>query len=271
MGRASLGKWVRVSSIAVAGLLAGSQARAAVIDLATHGSSGQINGAWFIQTDPQPTGTGVIDPFVRIQNTGTEAGFNTDHRPVELDTKDGNGWTHSIQIDDIPVVTYNNTDYRQFLLDVNEGGNSTLEKLSLDQVRIFLGSAGDLHNYPTGLGTEIYSMNPSDTYSATNNRVELHYKLNNGSGSGDMFLLVPDALFVGPNQFVYLYSQFGVPNRADAGFEEWSLLPANHQQPPPPPPPTSVPLPAAAWAGIVLIGGTIARRRLRGGDAPVSA
>lgn len=263
MGWASWGKSIRVAAVAIAGLLAGSQARAAVINLSTHGSSGQINGAWFVQTDPQPTGTGVIDPFVRIQNTGNEAGYNTDYRPVQFDTKDQNQWTHSIQVSDIPLVTLSDgQQYRQFLLDINEGGNSNLERLSLDQVRIFLGSAGDLHDYPTGLGTEIYHMNVSDTYSATNNRVELHYKLNHGSGSGDMFLLVPDALFVGPNQFVYLYSQFGTPNGADAGFEEWSLLPANNPPPPPPPPPPSVPLPAVVWGGLALIGGTIARRRL---------
>ena len=217
-----------------------STAHANVVYLTTKGSSGQINDAWFVQTDPQPTGTGVIRPFVRIQSKGTEDGYNTDYRPVELDTKDQNQWTHSLKVTDVPIVTYNGGQYRQFLLDINEGGNDTLKQLSMDKVQVFLGAAPDLHNFPS-LGTLIYDMDASPD---NNSRVELDYRLNHGSGSGDMFLLVPLANFaLSSNPYVYLYSSFGTPNKSDAGFEEWSTVG-----------PAVVPLPSAAWAGLSLMG-----------------
>ena len=56
--------------------------------------------------------------------------------------------------------------------------------------------------------------------------VELDYKLNPGSGGGDMYLYVPTEYFTNFNTvkygFVYLYSEFGDPNGSDAGFEEWA-------------------------------------------------
>src|SRR5207237_2020334 len=80
-------------------LLASAPARAEyVINLTSAGSSGTSQGALYEQADPQPTGTGVINPFVRIQRTGTERGYNTDGRPVEFDTKDQNQWTHSLPL-----------------------------------------------------------------------------------------------------------------------------------------------------------------------------
>ena len=222
-----------------------------VYNITTRGATAQVNGAWYIQTDPQPTGTGVIQPFVRIQNNGTESGYNTDWRPVEFDTKDQNQWTHALNISDVPIVSYQNEQYRQFMLDINEGGNNTLQKLSLNQIEIYLGATNLEHNYPN-LGTLIYQLD-----APVDNRVELSYKLNIGSGSGDMFLLVPNSLFTGPNQWVYLYSKFGVPNGSDAGFEEWSVLKANNA----PPSEGAVPLPAVVGGGLMLLGGLGFKRR----------
>jgi hypothetical protein len=54
-----------------------STAKAGTIDLTTVGASSTVNGVIFAETDKQPTGTGVIDPFLRLQNTPTEAGINT--------------------------------------------------------------------------------------------------------------------------------------------------------------------------------------------------
>ena len=252
----------RVSTViaAILGLWTSNTQADTVVDLTTVGSSGQINGAWYIQTSPQPTGTGNFQPFVRIQNAPGatwESGFNTDYRPVELDTKDGNQWTHSIKVSNIPVVTYAGQLYRQFLLDINEEGNPDGKMITLDNVQIFLGATGDLHNYPfnvaPNLATMIYNMDGAPDGPL---RVELNYKLNNGSGSGDMFLLVPVANFGHVDSYVYLYSHFGVPNVSDAGFEEWSVRPGS---------PVIVPLPPAAWAGLSLMGllgaGKMLRRR----------
>ena len=243
-------------TLAFAGLILTSSARGGsiTIDITTRGATGLGNGAWYIQTDPQPTGTGVIQPFVRIQNRFTESGYNTDYRPVEFDTKDQNQWTHALNIADVPIVTYLGGQYRQFLLDINEGGNTTLQQLSLNEVEIYLGPTNLEHNYPN-LGTKIYTLDTS----GKDRTVELNYKLNSGSGSGDMFLLVPNSLFTGPNQWVYLYSNFGIPNGSDAGFEEWAVLQANN----PPPGEGVVPLPAVAWGGLALFGGLGMNRRRR--------
>src|SRR2546430_7946970 len=69
-------KNIRVSSIcalliAAAALLTATGARATVVDLIT-GDSGTITNSYgsaiFEFTQPQPTGTGYIKPFLRVQN-----------------------------------------------------------------------------------------------------------------------------------------------------------------------------------------------------------
>ena len=87
--------------------------------------------------------------------------------------------------------------------------------------------------------------------------VLLNYKLNHGSGSGDMFAYVPDDLFVG-GSYVYLYSMFGVNNANTADFEEWSIRLAGGDTPPTPPP---VPVPGAVVLG--MFGLFMAGKKLR--------
>ena len=66
--------------------------------------------------------------------------------------------------------------------------------------------------------------------------VKLDARLNSGSGSGDMVLLVPDSAFAGadPNSFVYLYSKIGgqAGATANGGFEEWAVRAAPPVSPP---------------------------------------
>jgi len=241
--------WAALAGVtSVTFLCASGEVRAnSIIDLTSPHAAGMGNGAWYIQTDPQPTGTGVIQPFVRIQNTGTESGYNTDGRPVDLQTKDSNQWSRALKISEIPVVQYNGQSYRQFLLDVNEQGSGSGRLLSLDQIEVYLANTGDINDYAT-LGTSTSKIYTLDT-TGNDRTVELDYKLNSGSGSGDMFLLVPNSLFVGP-QYVYLFSDFGVPHSADAGFEEWAVLKPSGVGGGAP-----VPLPTTAAAGFVLLGG----------------
>src|SRR5437588_8671748 len=73
-------KNIRVPSISAllivaAALSITASARAAVVDLGTSGS-GEVNGAQFNVVGPQPTGTGVFDPFLTVQNTPWEQGYN---------------------------------------------------------------------------------------------------------------------------------------------------------------------------------------------------
>ncbi|HUS72732.1 MAG TPA: PEP-CTERM sorting domain-containing protein [Sedimentisphaerales bacterium] len=206
---------------------------APTLDLTTAGSSGTINGAFFEQWDGQPTGTGVFDPFVRIQHdkqAGIEAGYNTDGT-IEFQTKDdgGHNWTHSLPVSLLIPVTIGGTDYYQFALDVDETkaqGGLTGPLLSLDELEIYL-QAGPAEYPYSSFVNKVYDLD-----NGGDNWILLDYSLNSGSGSGDMIANIPTSLFIG-GDYVYLYSQFGLNHNgykcaADDGFEEWSarIIPA---------------------------------------------
>jgi hypothetical protein len=215
----------------VAALLAGvaSSASAATIDLTDPGDSGSFTAGvdFFQQIDPQSTGTGVINSFVRISsNDDLVEGYNTDARPVQFDENTSPTFTKSLLLSDVPIVNLGGTDYRQFLLDINQTGEDPL--LSLNELQVFLGNAGDLDGaVKAGDGTLSFGADATLVYNmdaSGENTVELDYSLNTGSGSGDMFFYVANSLFTGPNTFVYLYSLFGDPNNNNDGFEEWAVV-----------------------------------------------
>jgi uncharacterized repeat protein (TIGR01451 family) len=195
----------------------------AVLTLATATSSGSLNGALFHEFDPSnSTGTGLINSFVRIQASGTERGYNT-LGTSEFDTTSG---SQAIQISDVPLVTIDNVNYREFFLDANESNGTSL--ISLQQLQVFLGSTGNLTGYPTfgGQATQIFDL---DVGPDGDSRVDIDTSLFSGSGQGDLLVFIPDSAFTGGGQFVYLYSAFGAINEpvdgfsSDGGFEEWSV------------------------------------------------
>jgi hypothetical protein len=107
---------VFVLTIAAVTLVA-SRAYASLVDLTVE-SEGTINGAIFQRFDPETsTGTGVINPFLRIQGKGVEEGYNMD-TTIAFETKEG-PWTRSLSLNDIPLVTIDGVSYRAFLLDIN--------------------------------------------------------------------------------------------------------------------------------------------------------
>ncbi|HZL84070.1 MAG TPA: hypothetical protein VFD07_01700 [Candidatus Krumholzibacteria bacterium] len=205
-------------------LLVGANAAGATdLDLTTAGASGFIGAALFLQSDPQPAGTGVIDPFVRMStNSDSEQGFNTDHSPLDgdlVDVKPGL-WTHSLLVGALQPVLLDGVLYMRFLLDINQTSANPL--LSLDELRIYT-SADPALSSNAALFAEnlVYDM-------GAGNRVLLDYSLNSGSGSGDMFLYVPAAAFDGlDNQYLYLYSKFGASGgdyATNDGYEEWAHI-----------------------------------------------
>jgi hypothetical protein len=187
--------------------------------------------------DTQPAGTGNIDPFVRIQANTTENGFNTSVNSPPLDDKAGN-WTHALQFGSIPLVTIGGVSYREFLLDVNQDGNGPL---SLNQVQIF-SSAADLGagtfslttatsssnaliSFPAG-ATSLFQMSSLSTSSTRS--YEVLSPSGQGSGTGNMYLDIPNSDFAGlsASTYITLYSQFGTqPGTlvSNDGFEEWTL------------------------------------------------
>jgi len=245
---------------AMAALAIGLSSRARadhIVDLTTVNSSGSANGAFFAWVDEQSTGTGVIKPFVRTEGNGITNGYNTGFTgpgQLQYETKAGT-WTHAITLSQIPIVN----GYFQFLLDINQTGADPL--LSMHELVLYQSS--NPNNQDFNLTTQTFNDDPGatkvfdlDAGPDGDSRVEMNYKLNPGSGAGDVVMYVPVSLFnlTGPQQNLYLYNSFGNPNADNDGFEEWAVTSNPSSLPPPTPGPAVVPLPAGAWAGTCLLG-----------------
>ncbi len=206
----------------------------------TLSDTGVVGGTFIVTNMPmQPTGTGNFDPFVRIQQTGQERGYNTS-AGFPLDDQGPINYTHALNLSDIPIVTINGTDYREFLLDVNQTGNGNI---SLNQIQIFqssadvglgytLAEANSTHDAVISFSsspTLVFQMNnPQNNGTNLNDNREIWINSASGSGSGDMALYVLNSAFANiPGSYITLFSQFGNPSgtyASNAGFEEWAVL-----------------------------------------------
>jgi len=241
-----------LAALAAGALLGPAPASAFIVDLTSVAATGTINGMFFQQINPQSTGTGILDPFVRIQNNGTEKGFNTD-APVGAgdlaDVKPGT-WTHSLLVSDFGVFDLNGTPTVRLMLDINQTGGNSL--LSMDELRIFTADSPTISTYANlaSTGTLVYDMD-----SGGDNGVLMDAGLNSGSGSGDLMAYLPTSVLAGhQNQYFYLFSKFGGTNASNDGFEEWARISASSTAP--------VPEPATLLLlGGGLLGGAAASRR----------
>ena len=220
--------------IAAGMLVAANMAQAIVVDL-EHMDSGSAGGpapALFFETDTQPTGTGYIDPFLRIQANGTEQGYNTSGRigaQAPFDDKTDPNFTRNIQFSDLAcsAVTIAGTSYYTFLLDVNEPGGSK-SIITLDKLQIYTSAVGSQTTTNImSLGTLRYDLDANG-----DNQVRIDASRNHGSGSGDVYIYIPTANFAGtaPTDYVYLYALFGQadtmqnPDGTQGGFEEFAVV-----------------------------------------------
>jgi hypothetical protein len=211
------------------------------IDLTTAGASQSNGGVFFNQSVTQPAGSGVFDAFVRIHGlggAGQEQGYNTDARPLQFDENNSPTFTRSLQLGEVPVVTVGTTNYRVFLLDINQKASGTGSLLSLDQLQLFVGGSGNLtgydpasHTLASGSLIAFYDLNPD---LGNSNWVELNGRLTQGLGKSDMALLVPDAVVIsaavnmaaanpGASPFLYVFSRFGDHYATNGGFEQWGV------------------------------------------------
>jgi hypothetical protein len=244
------------------------------LDVRQPGSSGTINGALFYQTDQQAGGTGYIDPFLRVQHTPTEQGYNTDGTPVPFNDKPPSLYQHSLLQSSLATFTINGVQYYKFILDSNQSGISTSDHtLSLDQLQIYTSNnpSPTTTTFITGTGTNL------DGTLAFDSSTHLAYNLNigglttnsvytdaTGSGIADVYAYIPVSDFVTTDKYVILYFFAGSDFTADGGFEEW--LAATTSAPP-------VPdqlgfLPVAALIAAMLSTHALLRRRRRSAHDP---
>jgi len=204
-----------------------------------------VDGTIWSSNITQPTGTGVYKPFLRVQDSPTEEGFNTDFRDPQapLDDKSDPNFTHSVQWSSLATVTINNVDYYSFQLDANEPQNKTESLISLDALRIYTSGDPALASL-SGL-TPLYNLDGT-----VNQTVFIETALKPGSGTDDMTVYIPKSFFASVNgsDYMYFYTQFGLSDAVDPGlvsdatFEEWRGLQGPTQQVPEP-------------ATLVLLGG----------------
>ena len=229
------------------------EAGATTIDILDVGQTGTAtpDGVIFLG-DPNPTspstGTGVFEPFVRIQEPskhrdGLENGFNTDanHPEINFDTKDGSSWTRSVQFGELGVID----GYYVLQLDANQTSKSTAadNQILITQMEIFIGDGlSNPEASNTGISGTGYSGTLFDGISNGDNLLGQFpvWSLNDathdwdvllqasicdsngqcGSGHGDLDVFIPQSLLGihDPTDNFVLYTEYA---GANDGFEEW--------------------------------------------------
>lgn len=207
--------------IAAGMLVMASIAPAAVVDLSgDQDGSVTINGAIFQTNDDHPTGTGVYNPFLTIQNKGWEQGYNSS--TGAFDTTREPQWNHEIRFSDLQATTINGIQYFGFSVDINESNNTPL--ISLDALRVYTSStlqsstSTDGNGFFNGsLGTLRYDLGANQL---------IYNDKDSGSGEGDINIYIPVSFFAGAqaNDYVYMYQRWGNSDSSDAGFEETALI-----------------------------------------------
>ena len=191
----------------------------AIVEYVGSSSSAQALGS---------SGTGVFEPFYRLQNSPSEAGYNTDGT-LQFDTSAGK-WTHSILLSQIPVIQVGGNDYWEVWADINESNSTPL--ISLNKFEVYFASGTGAATL-TGYQFPLNGTNPAVTEEyAFDGSFEIN-DVNQGSGRADLRYLIPvtnvpancDYFNPACTTYFVLYTQWGsLPTAAeyasDGGFEE---------------------------------------------------
>ena len=179
-------------------------------------SDGTILYTWrddSLQT--QSSGTGIFDPFLTVQNTGSESGTNF-YTGSSYGTGDAisssNNRTSSISASSIPIVEIGGSEYYEIRLDVNEVNGGQKSFIDLNSFKIY-GS-----NSATQSSTEANLLYSLDT-EVINRDVHL-FDDNTGSGKSDLVILVPKSYFSSNPEYLYFEASL---SGTDGGFEEFSV------------------------------------------------
>jgi hypothetical protein len=273
----SNGKRARVLCLMIStvAILAGGTAQAIMVDLLQPNSSGSVNtfyGTAIFNTDTtQPTGTGVFDPFLTVQNNGVEQGYNSSNSNAPFDVKRIPQWNHEITVSEMKQkasVTIGNAVYYRFLIDVNEPNTADKALISLDSLKLFTSPiVGQTTTNVEALGVKRFDLDIDPAGMAADNWA-LYDDRNHGSGESDIAVLIPSSAFAtaSDSDYVYMYQKWGEHQSADlmlvngteGGFEETKLGGSFSISVAPVPEPTTV------LFGIGLVACTgLSRRRTR--------
>lgn len=237
---------------------AASEASAVIIPILDVGDTGTAPDGTIFLGDPNPTepatGTGVFEPFKRVQNTGPNGGlqngFNTDasEPDINFDTKNGSDWTRSVLFSELGVIN----GYYVLQLDANESGKatSTENQITITQMEIFIGpglanpeaTSGDTGYTGTlfdgsSTGDQLLGLDPVWSLdSIVNGNIDVLLQASIcdtpgqcGSGHGDLSVFIPQNLLSGsPTDNFVLYTEY---SGADSGFEEWRFKAAAVPEP----------------------------------------
>ncbi|MGE5500429.1 MAG: hypothetical protein ACM3W4_00720, partial [Ignavibacteriales bacterium] len=81
------------------------------------------DGAIFQRVDPTLSGTGLYDPFLTVQDSPTEQGYNT-NQLGQLDnvysSGGSGGRTDAVTLSQIPIKIVDGVAYYEFRVDLNE-------------------------------------------------------------------------------------------------------------------------------------------------------
>ncbi|MBU3724075.1 MAG: DUF11 domain-containing protein [Burkholderiaceae bacterium] len=181
-------------------------------------SDGTIFYTW--RDDPLKTdssGTGIFDPFLTIQKSGSETGsnlYNGSTYATGNAISSSDNRTSLLEISKIPVVGIGGMEYLEIRLDLNEvsGGGGPKAEVRMTDLKIYGSNNPGLSSF-SGL-TPLYSIDQADLDTTVHMWDDY-----NGSGRSDVVMLIPKTFFVSNPQYLYFQSTF---QGTDGGFEEFS-------------------------------------------------
>ncbi|MCA0911406.1 DUF11 domain-containing protein, partial [Qipengyuania gaetbuli] len=194
------------------------------------------------------TGTGLFNPFLRVNAQGTSRGFNlqdnTQKQNKDAGTDMDDAKTNAIQLKDIPIV-YLDLDglpgleaYYVINLDINENVDNLL---GLTEMQIFISDTEATfadYIYDTdqsglafdgvGAGQKYQLVFDLDDPSTGGDKTLVLDDLGAGQGKQDYIFYLPVAMFEAAgahgDSFMTLFSQFGPTPPDDGAFNEWNTI-----------------------------------------------